>query len=76
MSNVRQFDPLSVPTLGQLMMELDAYKGEDMGREWQKTSLRGPFEHFEKHFLVPLLNDVRKSQREEREKKAAVAGDF
>jgi DNA primase small subunit len=75
-SKVEEFDPLTVPTLGQLMRELDDYEGEEMKREWEKTSLKGPFGHFEKAFLVPLLNEVRRSERAEREKRAAVVGDF
>ena len=75
-SKVEEFDPLAVPTLGQLMKELDCHQGDTVGHDWQKTSLKGPFEHFEKKFLHPMLNDVRKSQREEREKRAAVVGDF
>ena len=75
------FDPFEVPTLAQLMRELDDYeaksdKDESIAYDWQKTSLREPFEHFQKQFLVPLLNEERRAQREERERKAAVVGDF
>jgi DNA primase small subunit len=76
MDVAQEFDPLTVPTLGQLMKELDDYDGDSVGYEWQKTSLKGAFEHFQKKFLHPMLNDVRKSQRAEREKRAAVVGDF
>jgi len=75
-SKVDEFDPFAVPTLGQLMKELDGYEGQTVGHEWEKTSLRTSFEHFEKKFLVPMLNDVRKSQKKEREMMAAVVGDF
>ena len=85
------FDPFAVPTLADLMRELDEYDetrrgegaggdgGKDAGvvaHEWQKTSLRGPFESFQRKFLVPLLNDERRAMREERERRAAVVGDF
>lgn len=76
MSKVREFDPLLVPTLGQLMKELDNYSGDSVKHEWQKTSLKEPFEHFEKKFLQPMLNEVRKSLREEMERGAAAVGDF
>ena len=64
------------------MKELDEYeleqkdKDEGIIYDWQKTSLKEPFEYFQKKFLVPLMNSVRKSQRDERERKAAVVGDF
>jgi hypothetical protein len=81
------FDPFAVPTLAGLMRELDEYDGaaargedgKDAGvvvHDWQKTSLRGPFESFQRKFLVPLLNDERRAMREEKERRAAVVGDF
>mmetsp|Transcript_26703 Transcript_26703/g.48320 ORF Transcript_26703/g.48320 Transcript_26703/m.48320 type:complete len:141 (+) Transcript_26703:2-424(+) len=80
-ANVENFDPFEVPTLAQLMRELDEYedssdKNENVAFDWQKTSLKEPFEQFQKNFLVPLLNEERRMQREERERKAAVVGDF
>jgi len=82
-SNFASFDPFQVPTLGQLMKELDDFEAADKSEndtdvtfDWQKTSLKEPFEKFQKSFLVPLLNEERRMQREEREKRAAVMGDF
>lgn len=83
-ANFTNFDPFQVPTLGQLMKELDEFEATDDKSEndnditfdWQKTSLKEPFEKFQKSFLVPLLNEERRMQREEREKRAAVMGDF
>lgn len=86
-SNFSTFDPFSVPTLAQLMKELDLYKmslegdegkekDEGIAHDWQKTSLRGPFEYFQKKFLVPLLNEERKVLKDERERRAALVGDF
>ena len=80
-ANVESFDPFAVPTLAQLMKELDEFeassdKDESVVHDWQKTSLKGPFEKFQKEFLVPLLNEERRALREERERKAAVVGDF
>jgi len=76
------FDPFRVPTLARLMTELDEYEArggardEGVVHDWQKTSLRGPFEKFRKDFLVPLLDDERRAQRGARERTAAVVGDF
>jgi len=80
-ATIENFDPFQVPTLAQLMKELDEYeassdKNESIVHDWQKTSLKEPFERFQKKFLVPLLNEERRAQREERERKAAVMGDF
>jgi len=73
---VEEFDPFSVPTLPQLMRELDEYNddcthekgsggGDDQERkkpqwEWEKTSLREPFKCFENDFLLPLCKDLRR----------------
>lgn len=79
-AKIEEFDPFQVPTLGQLMKELDEYHGsEDGGRklhDWQKTSLKEYFEPFQKDFLEPMLKDLRRRAREEAEEKAAVVGDF
>jgi DNA primase small subunit len=74
------FDPFCVPTLPQLMKELDdfdeeAAKGRNV-ENWQKTSLKGYFEPFLKEFLEPLKNDIRRQERSAAEEKAAVVGDF
>jgi len=80
-ANVEHFDPFAVPTLADLMRELDEYeakhgKDDSVAYDWQKTSLKEPFEKFQREFLVPLLNEERRAQREAREVKAAVVGDF
>lgn len=60
----------------------DDADGGDGGRkgkveyDWQKTSLRGPFEHFQKQFLAPMWNELRRDRRAEAEEKAAMTGDF
>lgn len=95
---VDDFNPFTVPTLPQLMRELDDYEkssgdGSDdeeedapgsssSGRkskieyDWQKTSLKGPFEHFRKQFLAPMWNELRRDRRADAEEKAAKTGDF
>jgi DNA primase small subunit len=95
---VDDFDPFKVPTLPQLMRELDEYEKQNGGssssdndnatadadgsrkskveHDWQKTSLRGPFEHFQKQFLAPMWNELRRDRRAQAEEKAAMTGDF
>jgi DNA primase small subunit len=75
---VDDFDPFAVPTLPQLMKELDEHASEDSTRnpDWHKTSLKGYFEPFQKEFLEPMLKDLRRKAREKAEEQAAVAGDF
>jgi DNA primase small subunit len=74
--DINTFDPFSVPTLPQLMRELDEYEGGDTRYEWQKTSLKESFQTFEKTFLEPMTKELRREQRAASEKKAAVTGDF
>ena len=44
--------------------------------EWEKTSLKGYFEIFEKKFLQPLEKEWRREQRDLAEQQAAIRGDF
>ena len=76
---VDDFDPFAVPTLPQLMRELDEYgKGEDerIRKDWQKTSLKEYFEPFQKRFLEPMLREERRKAREATEAQDALTGDF
>eukprot|EP00428_Durinskia_dybowskii_P040166 CAMPEP_0170276564 /NCGR_PEP_ID=MMETSP0116_2-20130129/38266_1 /TAXON_ID=400756 /ORGANISM="Durinskia baltica, Strain CSIRO CS-38" /LENGTH=481 /DNA_ID=CAMNT_0010527835 /DNA_START=10 /DNA_END=1455 /DNA_ORIENTATION=+ len=78
---IDDFDPFEVPTLPQLMTELDQFRdGEDetskVRKDWQKTSLRVYFEPFQKNFLDPMLKELRQKTREETEKQSALTGDF
>jgi len=99
-AKVDDFNPFTVPTLPQLMRELDEYEkssSDDNGDDedgandggssssnrkskiefdWQKTSLRGPFEHFQKQFLAPMWNELRRERRADAEERAAMTGDF
>ena len=74
--DVDRFDPFAVPTLPQLMQELDDYQGPEVAQDWKKTSLRPYFEPFQREFLEPMWKDLRKAQRDEKEIHAAVTGDF
>jgi DNA primase small subunit len=76
---VDEFDPFAVPTLPQLMQEIDEFQDPGDGRtrkDWQKTSLKQYFEPFQKRFLDPMLKELRQKARNEAEAKAAVVGDF
>lgn len=80
-SNVDEFDPFVVPTLSQLMQELDEFKNADDETDgdvpdWEKTSLKGYFEPFQKSFLHPLMKEVRRKDRDAAEQQASVTGDF
>ena len=77
-----EFDPFEVPTLPQLITELDAYdaKQEDattaVEHDWQKTSLKESYERFQQDFLVPMWKDLKRVERDEKERQAAMTGDF
>ena len=80
-SEMETFDPLTVPTLPQLMDELDQYvktEGESKKDtpEWKKTSLNNYFGPFEKEFLAPMVAEQRRNERDAAEQKAAITGDF
>jgi DNA primase small subunit len=104
------FDPFAVPTLPQLMKELDDYhnKYERDGSsssssssvneslpgnveaesrdgrqskkapryEWEKTSLKPYFDHFQKNVLEPMQKDLRRRSRDRAEAEAAIRGEY
>ena len=83
---IENFDPFAVPTLPVLMKELDE-KGADnvdleeaggrpTGHDWKSTSLRGYFEPFQKGFLIPMMQSLKRSERRRAEDDAAAACDF
>lgn len=72
---VEEFDPFSVPTVGQLLAEIDAYAAEDgvSSREpadgdragvqdWEKTSLKPYVEYF-RNFVNVLMKDEMAAKR-------------
>lgn len=81
---VDQFDPFHVPTLPQLMEELDSYddgKNQENNNntcefEWEKTSLKESFTFFQKEFLRPMIKDWRLAEKEELDRRAAMVVDF
>ncbi|ETW77931.1 hypothetical protein HETIRDRAFT_441443 [Heterobasidion irregulare TC 32-1] len=63
---IDDFDPGRVPTVGQLLRELDATSTESNGEEhsdWEKTSLKPYVDMFEKH-IIGLMEEVRRDKRE------------
>ena len=84
---IDSFDPFTVPTLGQLMQELDDFEKQLSDEEkekqsrsslpnWKKTSLKPYFEPFVKNFLEPMQKEIRSQEREAAERVAAVSGEF
>ncbi|TGZ83968.1 eukaryotic and archaeal DNA primase small subunit [Ascodesmis nigricans] len=71
------FDPLSVPTVTQLLAEIDATTGEEKMADYEKTSLK-PYVDFFKRFVAALVKDETTAVKREREKeeaaRAAAAG--
>ncbi|KAF8504794.1 prim-pol domain-containing protein [Russula emetica] len=61
---IDEFDPELVPTVGQLLRELDAAISDSTGEEhsdWERTSLKPYVDMLEKHALS-LMNVVRKDR--------------
>ena len=78
-----EFDPLQVPTVDELEMELNAAAGgasaqagdEEAGKGWERTSLREYVEVF-KRFVHGLQDDVRKQRAQEKADQAARSQDW
>jgi DNA primase small subunit len=47
---VEEFDPLGVPTVTQLLTEIDEWEGDDAKKvqDWEKTSLKPYIEYFKR----------------------------
>ena len=81
--DIEHFNPLEVPTLPQLVDELDQAGINEKGvkcnnnrPDWYKTSLRNYFVPFQNDFLEPLGTEIRRKNRQAQEKKGAHVGDF
>jgi DNA primase small subunit len=66
--NVEEFDPLHVPTVTQLLSEIDAWTGDEGDaqkkvQDWEKTSLK-PYVDFFRKFIAGLMEDERVVKRE------------
>jgi DNA primase small subunit len=77
---VDEFNPFEVPTLPQLIEELDGYEAQQQDdaveHDWQKTSLKECYERFQRNFLVPMWRNLRRAERDQQERQAALMGDF
>lgn len=79
---IDSFDPFAVPTLPQIVAELDEYE-KTHGKaaaakvpDWQKTSMKSSVQYFLKTFLNPMKTEIRKKRQDMRDREAAVMGDF
>jgi len=81
-TKIDTFDPFAVPTLPQIVQELDEYEkvhGASAAAkvpDWQKTSMKPSMQYFLKKFLNPMKSEIRKKRMEEKDKEAAIMGDF
>lgn len=74
---LEDFDPTSVPTVQELLMEIDSYKGDTTGEDdktkaaipdWEKTSLKpyiDGFRHFVNGIIKEEMNGKVKRERED-----------
>ncbi|KAF1840275.1 DNA primase small subunit [Cucurbitaria berberidis CBS 394.84] len=66
---VEEFDPLSVPTVTQLLTEIDDWEGEEGEKklqDWEKTSLK-PYVDYFRRFVAGLLEEEKPVLKRERE---------
>ncbi|ORY68258.1 eukaryotic and archaeal DNA primase small subunit [Pseudomassariella vexata] len=65
---LENFDPLAVPTVQQLLSEIDEWKGEEGKgmQDWEKTSLK-PYVDYFRTFVLALMKDE-KDPRVKRER--------
>jgi DNA primase small subunit len=74
---VEEFDPLSVPTVTQLLQEIDEWNGEEGDKkiqDWEKTSLKPYVDYFRK-FVADLMDEEKPALKRERQE-GADAMDF
>ncbi|KAJ4338157.1 p48 polypeptide of DNA primase [Didymella glomerata] len=74
---VEEFDPLSVPTVTQLLQEIDEWNGEEGDKkiqDWEKTSLKPYVDYFRK-FVADLIDEEKPALKRERQE-GADAMDF
>lgn len=71
-AKVEEFDPLGVPTVTQLLQEIDDWEGEEGEKkvqDWEKTSLRPYVNHF-RRFIAELIEGEKPVLKREREEGA------
>lgn len=64
--HVQDFNPEEVPTVGNLLRELDNVKGLEEGKEanWEHTSLKKYVDMFEKHINAVIKDNTRAKKGE------------
>ncbi|CAM9303908.1 unnamed protein product [Discosporangium mesarthrocarpum] len=80
-TRVSEFNPFAVPTLGELMRQIDRFdteKGDEAKgvRAVDKTSMKAAVACFENTFLKGLSKGFRAKLRDKAERKAAAIADF
>lgn len=77
-ADIANFDPFQVPTLPQIVKELDEASNDEASNrpDWYKTSLREYFEPLKKDFLEPIQATCRLSTRDAKDREAAVNIEF
>jgi DNA primase small subunit len=80
--NVEEFDPLGVPTVTQLLSEIDAWTGDEgegdgqkKMQDWEKTSLK-PYVDLFRKFVAELIEDEKVVKRERDTQDGAEAMEF
>ncbi|CAN9083402.1 unnamed protein product [Alternaria alternata] len=71
-TKVEEFDPLSVPTVTQLLQEIDDWSGEETDKkmqDWEKTSLK-PYVDYFRRFVAGLVDEEKPALKREREEGA------
>jgi DNA primase small subunit len=66
---VEEFDPFTVPTVTQLLTEIDEWEGEEGDKkmqDWEKTSLK-PYVDYFRRFVVGLLEEDKPAVKRERD---------
>jgi DNA primase small subunit len=66
---VEEFDPFTVPTVTQLLTEIDEWEGEGSEKklqDWEKTSLK-PYVDYFRRFVAGLLEEDRPAVKRERD---------
>jgi DNA primase small subunit len=69
---VEEFDPLGVPTVTQLLTEIDEWEGEEGEKkmqDWEKTSLK-PYVDYFRRFVAGLMEEDKPLVKREREEGA------
>ena len=80
--NLEAFDPFTVPTVTQLLSEIDSWDSEHKElsdeerakvQDWQKTSLKPYYEYF-RGYVAGLLKDETKAVKRERDTESGADG--